>query len=279
MERVIMFGAAGGGKRLLLEVQKKYDVVAFVDNDEGKWNCDICGIPIMSPDNIIGKLNYDYIIISSAPGLENIRKQCVDMGVAENIIITKYVTPELEGRIIFLKKLSEVFQKEEQVGAIAEAGVFEGDFAKYMNKYFPDKDCYLFDTFEGFDVRDINVENEMSKAVVGEYSNTSVEQVMAKMEKPDRVKVFKGYFPESATDVEEEFCFVNLDLDLYEPTYQGLLFFEKKMAENGCILVHDYFAENFKGPRNAVDKFLLESKEKLRKFPIGDGISIMICGF
>ena len=69
---------------------------------------------------------------------------------------------------------------------------------------------------------------------------------------------------------------MNLDLDLYEPTYNGLLFFSDKMTENGIILVHDYFAENFKGPRYAVDKFVSESKNSIRVLPIGDGISVAI---
>ena len=50
------------------------------------------------------------------------------------------------------------------------------------------------------------------------------------------------------------------------------------MVENGVILVHDYFATNFKGPREAVDKFISENK-KNKAFPIGDGVSIMISGF
>ena len=43
-------------------------------------------------------------------------------------------------------------------GECAEAGVFEGDFAKWINQYFPDRKLYLFDTFEGFDMRDIEKE-------------------------------------------------------------------------------------------------------------------------
>ena len=39
-------------------------------------------------------------------------------------------------------------------GAVAEAGVYKGTTAKRMNRYFPDRKIYLFDTFEGFDIRD-----------------------------------------------------------------------------------------------------------------------------
>ena len=43
----------------------------------------------------------------------------------------------------------EISQKNLQ-GAVAEVGVFRGEFAQYINAAFPDKKCYLFDTFEGF---------------------------------------------------------------------------------------------------------------------------------
>ena len=73
----------------------------------------------------------------------------------------------------------------------------------------------------------------------------------------------------------ENFCFVNLDLDLYEPTLAGLLFFENKMSKNGVILVHDYYATNFKGPKEAVKNFLKE-RPNTKIFPIGDGLSVMV---
>jgi O-methyltransferase len=37
--------------------------------------------------------------------------------------------------------------------------------------------------------------------------------------------VRKGYFPETAEDLEDEFVFVSIDADLYEPIYNGLCYF------------------------------------------------------
>ena len=122
----------------------------------------------------------------------------------------------------------------------------------------------------------------MSNAVVGDYRNTSVELVMSKMPFPEMCIVHKGYFPDTAigNPVEQEtFCFVNLDMDLYEPTYQGLRFFSNRMEHNGIILIHDYFADNFEGPRQAVSCFMKEIGQNLQILPIGDGISVAICGF
>lgn len=278
MERAICFGAAGGGKRLYKEIAEKYSVIAFADNDSKKWGGKIFEVDVFSPETCLA-MDYDVIIITSAPGLESIKKQCLDLGVPERKIVTSFVTAPLDSRRIFLEKLS-LMQKEADADAeVAEAGVFEGDFAKWINSYYPTRKLHLFDTFEGFAEKDVKEEEGLSQAKAGDYSNTTVERVIEKMAFPDKVEIHKGYFPDTALEIRSRFCFVNLDMDLYEPTYQGLKFFEAKMIAGGVILVHDYFAENFKGPKKAVDKFIEESQGKYSAYPIGDGISVMVVGF
>lgn len=279
MLKAILFGAAGGGIRLYEEISKKYEVTAFMDNDEKKWGKQLFGISICSPQVCVNKYSYDNVIITSAPGLETIKKQCIQLGIGEEQIITSYVEGPLKSREMFLKSFASIFGKRFPEAECAEAGVFEGDFAQIINAAFPDRKLHLFDTFEGFDLRDIEKEKDYSKAQVGDYKNTTVETVISKMLYPDNCIVHKGYFPETAKGIENKFFFVNLDLDLYEPTYNGLVFFSDKMVEDGIILVHDYFAENFKGPKKAVDRFCSEYSRKIMKLPIGDGISIMLVGF
>lgn len=278
MEKVILFGASGGGKRLFKEISNCYEIVAFTDNDEKKWNKKMCDTIILSPEECF-KIKFDFWVITSAPGLESIKKQLLGYGVPENKIITSFVTAPLESRKIFLERLALMHRDIDNDVQVAEAGVFEGDFAKCINQCYSNRKLHLFDTFAGFDEKDIKEECGLSCAKVGDYANTTEELVMSKMPFADKVEIHKGYFPETAQNIQGKFCFVNLDMDLYEPTYQGLRFFEDKMTEKGVILVHDYFAENFKGPKKAVDEFIAESKGKYQIYPIGDGISMMIVGF
>ncbi|MFV0464525.1 MAG: TylF/MycF/NovP-related O-methyltransferase [Lachnospiraceae bacterium] len=278
MQKAICFGAAGGAKRLYQEIIQNYEVIGFADNDRNKWGTTLFSLAVMSPQECLQK-EYEVIIITSAPGLETIRQQLLAMGVRERDIISHYVSAPLESRKVFLEKMA-CLQKDLNEGiCVAEAGVFEGDFARWINAYYPSRTLHLFDTFEGFDARDISKEGGLSEARSGEYSNTTTELVMSKMSEPEMVKIHKGFFPETAAEIQDHFCFVNLDLDLYEPTYRGLRWFQDKMVSGGVILVHDYFAENFKGPRQAVEQFLEESEGRYHKFPIGDGISIMVTGF
>lgn len=276
MLRAVLFGAGGGGTRLYKEVSVKYEIVAFVDNDERKWGRELMNTPIYEPTKCVSGLEYDYLIISSAPGMDSIKRQCMRMGIEENKIITSYIEAPLESRRIFLKNYAQILEEIKEGGECVEVGVFEGDFAKWINYYFPYKRLHLFDTFSVFSARDIEKEGNLSTAKEGDYSYTSERAVMEKMIYPENCIIHKGYFPETAKDLTGEFCFVNLDLDLYEPTYNGLNFFISRLTDNGIILVHDYFAENFKGPKKAVDRFIKEYSGNIKISPIGDGLSIML---
>ncbi len=280
MLKAYLFGAGGGGARLYDRVKEQYDIVGIVDNDERKWGTMFRDYEIGIPEKCLKQSAYDVIVLTSAPGRDSIIHQVLGYGIAENRIITAYIDQPLESRRIFLKSLSVLMQEYDQSVAIAEAGVFQGDFAKYMNQYFPDRNLYLFDTFEGFDAKDIALERQNNYSAAGEadYHNTSL--VRQKMKYPERCIFKAGYFPETASGIEEEFCFVNLDLDLYQPTLEGLRWFESRMVKGGVILIHDYFADNFRGVKQAVDEYMRSRlRQELHLMPIGDGISIAVCGF
>lgn len=275
MKKCIIFGAAGNGERLFEKVSKRYEVIAYTDNNPEKWGGCCNGIKIINPKDI-RYMDYDMVVIASMPGLKSIKDQLIKIGLEESLIDDSFVFGPIESRRVFLRDFSSFeFCNDAQV---AEAGVFEGDFAGIINHYFPKRRLHLFDTFQGVDFRDVSKEGPLSHVKVGDYNNTSVELVMSRMEYPENVTIHKGFFPETAENVKGPFCFVNLDMDLYEPTLKGLEFFSNKMVPNGGILVHDYFSVDFLGPSKAVDRFLAENS-KYAKYPIGDGISILIVGF
>ena len=71
---------------------------------------------------------------------------------------------------------------------------------------------------KGFDNRDIEFEEGYSEnATRGDYfKETSVELVKSKMVHLDSVIIKKGYVPDTLNGIEDKFCFVNLDMDLYK---------------------------------------------------------------
>jgi O-methyltransferase len=81
-------------------------------------------------------------------------------------------------------------------GDCAELGVFRGYFAQKIHEFLPDKKLILFDTFEGFDNRDIDVESVISSQSARDaFHRTSCESVLSLFKDPKQIEIRKGYFP------------------------------------------------------------------------------------
>ena len=67
---------------------------------------------------------------------------------------------------------------------------------------------------------------------------------------------------DAAKGIEEEFCFVHLDMDLYKPIKAGLEFFWPRLSRGGYIFIHDCNLNhlNFGGARQAVLEFCEEKQ-------------------
>ncbi|TAF76030.1 MAG: methyltransferase [Bacteroidetes bacterium] len=168
-----------------------------------------------------------------------------------------------------LELCAEQILSKKIVGNVAELGVYKGDFAKKINLIFMDKKLYLFDTFEGFATKDINIEKEkMFSDGSQNFSDTSIELVKNKMKYPENCIFKKGYFPETASDIFDKYCFVSIDTDLYEPIYQGLEFFYPKLECGGYIFIHDFNNSSYSGAKQAVIDFC--TKYNIGYVPISD---------
>lgn len=163
-------------------------------------------------------------------------------------------------------------------GNIAELGVYKGDFAKRLNVLFPNRSLYLFDTFEGFNKKDVETEKVNSFSAGNQnFSDTSVEVVLGKMKHPGNCIVKKGFFPDTAEDIDinEKFCFVSIDADLYEPVLKGLSFFYPRLEKGGYIFVHDFNNDQYKGARQAVIKYCKENNIGYSPLPDSGGTAVI----
>lgn len=180
-------------------------------------------------------------------------------------------------RLSTLELVCHEIKKKNLAGNVAELGVYKGRFARYVNEYFADRTLYLFDTFEGFDNRDLASETQKNfSSGKQDFSDTSVESVLKLMKYPQKCKPVVGFFPESARNIDDQFVFVSLDADLYEPIYNGLQFFYPKMVSGGYIFVHDFNNDAYKGARQAVEQFCLEQKINYLPIPDVGGSAIIL---
>ena len=112
-------------------------------------------------------------------------------------------------------------------GDIAEVGVWKGGSAKVICEIKGDnKGLYLFDTFEGMPDGLINPEKDRWRE--GSHTDTSLDQVKEYLKSYNKVYFLKGLVPNSIYQdktysvKDKKFCFVHLDVDLYQSTLKRL---------------------------------------------------------
>jgi O-methyltransferase len=155
-------------------------------------------------------------------------------------------------------------------GDFAELGVYQGLTARLIHHYAPERRLHLFDTFSGFDEREIEDASQR-----GFFSDTSVDAVMKKIApRNDNIAIHAGRFPETAVAAIEDYAFVHLDADLYEPINAGLEFFYPRLSSRGVIVVHDYNA--WPGARRAVDEFFASRREVPIAMPDKSGSAVIV---
>ncbi len=285
-KRVVIFGTGDLGQCFYDMYKEVFNILFFVDNKAGFIEK---AIPVWKPE-VLPNTEFDVVYIASAHGLEAIYQQLTnELGIPEQKINRLWAEAHVEEffikpRIRFLENFAEYCYLHHLDGACAEVGVCTGDFAKEINRVFSEKKLYLFDAFEGFDRRDLQIEAEKNNNYMAveqwiedgsmDFSNTSVEVVCQKLSHPSCVEFKKGFFPETFdVDISEQFLFVNLDTDLYQPIKDGLELFYPRMVKGGIILVHDYYSMLL-GVARAVDEFIADNS--LVAFPVGDLKSIAI---
>lgn len=273
MRKAVIYGATTTGRKLYEKVQDIYEVLYFVDGNPTLIGREVDSLIVKTPNEIIKDMP-DVVIMGILTGYEEAVNYLVTSGFPEERIVCKYVDLNTRARRECLEKIASIFYEKGIKGEVAELGVYRGDFAKDINRVFPDRKLYLFDTFEGFPEEDIQyeIENHLLLNEVGKFTSTSVEFVLNRMPYRENCIICQGYFPETAEGLEDKFVFVNIDVDLYKPILAGLEYFWPRMVDGGYIFVHDYFSDSYAGTKKAVEEF--SKKYNIGFIPIGDTLSI-----
>lgn len=127
-------------------------------------------------------------------------------------------------------------RKRKIEGAVAEVGVFRGEFAQYINQAFPNSICYLFDTFEGFDANETLDElknGNCTDAFVEAYKQTNIGMVLGRMKHLNKIVIKQGLFPASLNGLEDTFIFVSIDVDFENSIYECLKYFYPRLSGGG----------------------------------------------
>ncbi len=170
----------------------------------------------------------------------------------------------------------ERLKKRNISGAFAELGVYKGETAFMMHQMDASRKLHLFDTFGGFDPKDLNVEkNKDDRYSTTNFSDTTLDSVKALFADTALVSFYPGYFPDTTKSLTEKtFALVHIDADLYLPTIEALKFFYPKVSAGGVLIIHDY-NHTWDGIKKAIDEFMDTIPESLVEVADWQG-SVMI---
>lgn len=156
---------------------------------------------------------------------------------------------------------------------VAECGVWKGDSLLLCLKVAQDLgvpvNFFGLDTFSGLPelgTRDLATAREGAPYRFKRwFADTSLESVEARVREAgfaDRVQFLSGLFSETLPSLPNvNFCFVNIDCDLYEGHVECLEYFFPRMMPGGIIYFDDYHSEDFPMARLAIDEFLAAHSE------------------
>jgi len=158
-------------------------------------------------------------------------------------------------------------------GDTAECGVYMGASSWLICDRIQggEKTHHIFDSFEGL---------SQPEDIDGDYwqegdMSIDIGNVKEILNSFDFVEYHKGWIPERFIDVEDKkFCFVHVDVDLYEPTRDAIEFFYSRLNKNGILLCDDYGFDSCPGATRAMDEFFHNRQEHVINVPTGQAFII-----
>ena len=261
MKKIVLFGAGQFGAMISRLIGTGYAISCFADNYEGKWGTTLAGIPVVSPkESMLFDPDCFCLCVMDEERAGQMEAQIRELGF-NGPILRPDALRTFDARVATMRLLAEQIQEEKIPGDVAELGVFRGDFAVLINAAFPDRTIHLFDTFEGFPPKDVEIEQEQgfSGAKAGDFAETTEDIVEKRLPCPKKAVFHKGYFPATFRScMEKTFAFVSVDADLYAPTAAALPLFWDRLSTGGAMLIHDVNSTQYTGAGKAVREFCTE---------------------
>jgi O-methyltransferase len=165
-------------------------------------------------------------------------------------------------------------------GHFCECGVYKGSTAFLIArviKEHPTKkhNLHLFDTFTGMPDTAIKERDSHSK---GDAGDTSLEDVKEFLKEFTFIEFHPGFIPDTFKEiVNRRFCFVHIDVDIYQSTIDCYRFFYDRMVRGGILLCDDYgFPAYRKAAKAAVDQFFSGKPEVPIVLPTGQCLVIKL---
>lgn len=266
MKKVVIVGCSSlivNAAELLNPLEMK--VVGLGDTRPEAWNVfqengdlkdEFDEMPVMPVDLSVG-FDPDVIVVAALDAMtaDSLRYTVIKAGYRGDIVFLHELCGQFSVRGAALRHLAERLDALGVPGAVAELGCYRGDTSWQLNALLPERTLYLFDTFEGLDPRDLAEEKAQGLPEIPGYRfrDAKAQTLPNRLPNPGKAVIKKGWFPETALDLEEEtYALAVLDAGLYAPTAAALTYFFPRMSRGGVILLCNLADPAYPGPAKAL---------------------------
>ena len=171
-------------------------------------------------------------------------------------------------------------------GATAEAGCFRGlasllmcHSLRFEAAEYDGRGHFMIDSFEGLS-QPIGKDGDFSKLRHGQgaFTRTSRQQCCETLADFPAVEIIQGWIPQAFEQLPEQtYRFAHIDVDLYEPTLDGLRYFYPRLAPGGMIVVDDYGPwpdDKWAGCKMAVEEFCAQQGVPFGHLDTGNAVIV-----
>jgi len=160
-------------------------------------------------------------------------------------------------------------------GQFFECGVYRGGTAMLLARLVhrkrrsPDVRLHLFDTFVGMPETDHGIDLHRK----GDFDDTSLESVRARIGAPDTVTFYPGRIPETFSGLQSvAIGFAHVDVDIRDSVKACCEFIYPRLQSGGFLVFDDYGFPSCPGARQAVDRYFRDKREVPLVLPTGQAV-------
>lgn len=215
-------------------------------------------------------------------GFDVTRRHLIDSQAKK--IYKRYCDYTMIPEAIYVDNLKLIWDFREVQGCMVECGVWRGGMSAGMAMLLPDREYFLFDSFEGLpEAKPIDGERaiawQRNSAAPGYYDNCKAEidfAAKAMALTGTAHHIVKGWFNETLPDasIEKEIAILRLDADWYESTMDCLTHLFPKVAHGGIVIFDDYYT--WDGCSRAVHDYLGKTSSMSRIHKTALGVAYII---
>lgn len=164
-------------------------------------------------------------------------------------------------------------------GDYVECGVNTGIYSLAVCDYLDfnriGKAFYLFDTFEGTPLEQINEEEKgMGRIESSKEHYSECYEIARRNFAPfSNVHLVRGKVPDSLRSVDiGKVCYLSIDMNIVEPEIAAIEFFWDKLSPGAPVILDDYGWLPYRLQKEAMDRFAGQKGVAIANLPTGQGL-------